>query len=53
MLLNVLQVYIILNFFFFSPELQLKKTECAIKNKKKVLLELRGFKFVTTLFLIF
>ena len=34
----------------FNPELQLKDTESAIKNKlKKSLTELRGFKFLTTL----
>ena len=33
----------------FNPELQLKDTESAIKNKLKNLLsELRGFKFMTT-----
>ena len=39
---------------FFNPELQLTDTESAIKNKlKKRLSELRGFKFVTTLALVF
>ena len=39
---------------FFNPELQLKDTESIIKNKlKKLLTELRGFKFVTTLVLVF
>ena len=38
----------------FNPELQLKDTESAIKNKlKELLTELRGFKFVTTLVLVF
>ena len=38
----------------FNPELQLKNTESAIKNKlKKLLTKLRGFKFVTTLVLVF
>ena len=38
----------------FELELQLKDTESAIKNKgKKLLSELRGFKFVTTLVLVF
>ena len=38
----------------FNPELQLKDTESAIENKlKKILSELRGFKFVTTLVLVF
>ena len=37
----------------FNPELQLKDTESAIKNKlQKQLSELRGFKFVTTLVLV-
>ena len=37
----------------FNPELQLKDTESAIKSKpKKLLSELRGFKFVTTLVLV-
>ena len=36
----------------FNYELELKFTESAIKNKpKKFLTELRGFKFVATLFL--
>ena len=36
----------------FNPELQLKNTELAIKNKlKKLLNESRGFKFVITLVL--
>ena len=35
---------------YFIPDLQLKDTESAIKNKLKGLLtELKGFKFVTTL----
>ena len=39
---------------FFNLELQLKGTESAIKNKiKKILTELKGFKFVTTLVLKF
>ena len=34
----------------FNPELQLKDTESAIKNKlKKLLTKLRGFKFMTAL----
>ena len=38
----------------FNPELQLKDTESAIKNKfKKLLSELRGFKFMATLVLVF
>ena len=38
----------------FNPELQLKDTESAIKNKlKNILTELKGFKFVTTLALKF
>ena len=41
-------------FNFLNPELQLKDTESPIKNKlKKLLSELKGFKFVTTLFLVF
>ena len=39
---------------YFNPDLQLKDTESAIKNKLKGLLtELKGFKFVTTLVLVF
>ena len=39
---------------FFSPELQLEDIESAIKNKlKKLLSELRGVKFMTTLVLVF
>ena len=38
----------------FNPELQLKNTESAIKNKLiDLLTELKGFKFVTTLLLEF
>ena len=38
----------------FHPQLKLKDTESAIKNKlKNFLSELRGFKFVTTLVLEF
>ena len=38
----------------FNPELQLKDTESAIKNKlKKLLPDLRGFKVVPTLVLVF
>ena len=38
----------------FNPELQLKDAESAIKNKlKKILFELREFKFMTTLILVF
>ena len=37
-----------------QPELHLRYTESAIKNKlKEILTELRGFKFVTTLVLVF
>ena len=39
---------------FFNPEQQLKDTESAIKsNLIELLSELRGFKFVTTLVLVF
>ena len=41
----------ILNCFY--PELQVRNTESEIKNKLKLLSELRGFKFVTTLALVF
>ena len=38
----------------YNPELQLKDTESATKNKlKQLMTELRGFKFVTTLVLVF
>ena len=38
----------------FNPELQLKDTESAIKNKSgELLTQLRGFKLVTTLVLVF
>ena len=38
----------------FNPELQLKDTEFSIKiNQKKILTELRGSEFVTTLLLEF
>ena len=36
----------------FDPELLYKDTKFALKNKfKRLLVDLRGFKFVTTLFL--
>ena len=39
---------------FFNPEVQLKNTESAIRNKlKKMLYELRRFKLATTLVLVF
>ena len=39
---------------YFKPELQLNDTESAIKNKlRKLLTELEGLKFVTTLVLVF
>ena len=38
----------------FKPEVQLKDTEFALKNKlQKLLTKLKGFKFVTTLLLVF
>ena len=37
----------------FNPELQPKDTESAVKNKLKLLTQLRGFKFVTTLVFVF
>ena len=38
----------------FNPELQLKDTESAIKNKPiELLIQLKVFKFVTTLVLVF
>ena len=38
----------------FKPELQLKDTESAIKSKlTELLTQLKGFKFVTTLVLVF
>ena len=38
----------------FNPELQLKDTESAIKSKLiDLLTQLKGFKFVTTLVLVF
>ena len=37
-----------------QPELHLRYTESAIKNKlKKILTKLRGFKFITALVLVF
>ena len=39
---------------YFNPELQLKDTESAIKSKLiELLTQLKGFKFVTTLVLVF
>ena len=38
----------------FNPELQLNDTESVIKsNVKELLTQLKGFKFVKTLFLVF
>ena len=38
----------------FNPELQLKDTKAAIKSKLiQLLTQLKGFKFVTTLLLVF
>ena len=38
----------------FNPELQLKDNESAIKSKLiQLLTQLKGFKFVATLFLVF
>ena len=38
----------------FSPELQLKGTESAIKSKLiELLTQLKGFKFMTKFFLVF
>ena len=55
MLFKAMQVYYnveILN--SFNPELQLKDTESAVKSKlRELLTQLRGFKFVTTLVLVF
>ena len=40
--------------YSFNPELQLKDIKTTIENKlKKLLAELRGFKFVTALVLVF
>ena len=40
---------------YFNPELQLTDTESAIKSKsiEELLTQLKGFKFVTTLVLVF
>ena len=38
---------------YFNPELQLKDTESAISKLKELLTQLGGFKFVTTLVLVF
>ena len=39
---------------FFNPKLKLRDTESSIKNKlKKLPIELRGFKFVTKLVIVF
>ena len=39
---------------FFNPELQVKDTESTMKNKlKKLLTQLKGFKFATTLVSVF
>ena len=47
-----MQVLVIEILNSFNPELKLKDTYSAIKNKlKKLLIELRGFKFLTGLVL--
>ena len=53
MLLKAMQVLVeILD--SFNPELQLKDTESAIKSRLiELLTQLKGFKFVTTLVLVF
>ena len=55
MIIKVIKVFVVLNYLnSFNPELQLKDTESTIKNKlKKELTELRGFKFMATLVLVF
>ena len=55
MLLKAMQVLIILKFLnSFSPELQLKDTKSTIKRKLiELLTQSKGFKFVTTLVLVF
>ena len=55
MFLKIVQVlYDVEVLNFFNPELELKDTESRIKNKlKKILTELREFKFVAALFLVF
>ena len=55
MLLKVLQVLIMLKFqTFFNSEIQLKDTESAIRSKLiELLSQLKGFKFVKTLDLVF
>ena len=47
-------IYIVVILNSFNPELQLKDTESASKSKLiELLAQLRGFKFVTTLVLVF
>ena len=54
MILKSMQVLITLNFIFFNLEIQRKDTESAIKSKViELLTQLKGFKFVTTLVLVF
>ena len=55
MLLKAMQVLIILKFLnSFNPELQLKDTKSTIKRKLiELLTQSKGFKFVTTLVLVF
>ena len=55
MLLKAMQVLIILKFLnYFNPELQLKDTKSSIKRKLiELLTQSKGFKFVTTLVLVF
>ena len=54
MLLKAMPVLIMLILNSFNPELQLKDTESAIKIKLiELLAQLRGFKCVTTLVLVF
>ena len=54
MILKSMQVLITLNFIFFNLEIQRKDTESAIKSKViELLTQLKGFKFVATLVLVF
>ena len=55
MIIKVTKVFAVLNYLnSFNPELELKDTESTIKNKlKKKLTELREFKLMATLVLVF
>ena len=50
----IISEFLLFNYIFLNPELQLKDTESAIKSKLiELLTQSKGFKLVTTLALVF